>query len=302
MIQPPYLRAGDRVGVLALASQVSYDALFEGLRMLREDWQLDVVEGATLRTSYHQFAGTDDERRTDFQRMLDDPNIKAIFSARGGYGSSKLIDGLSFRRFKKHPKWIVGFSDITALHCHLHCLSFESLHATMPKLFGQEGASNAVETLRKALWGEPVQYEVVAHPFNRTGTATGQVVGGNLCLLAHLIGSRSELDTRGKVLFIEDVEETYYNLDRMMVQLKRARKLDHLAGLIVGQFTDMKDNDTIKFGKNANEIIADFVAEFDYPVCFDFPVGHVPDNRAMIVGREAQLSVTSESTRLIFVN
>lgn len=172
----------------------------------------------------------------------------------------------------------------------------------MPKLFGQEGASNALETLRKALWGEPLQYEVVAHPFNRTGTATGQVVGGNLCLLAHLIGSLSELDTRGKLLFIEDIEETYYNLDRMMVQLKRARKFDHLAGLVVGQFTDMKDNDTIKFGKNANEIIADFVAEYDYPVCFDFPVGHVPDNRAMVVGREAHLSVKSESTRLIFVN
>ncbi len=302
MIRPPYLRAGDRVGVLALASQVSYDALFEGLRMLREDWQLEVVEGATLRTSYHQFAGTDEERRDDFQRMLDDPSIKAIFSARGGYGSSKLIDGLSFRKFKKYPKWIVGFSDITALHCHLHRLAFESLHATMPKLFGQEGAFNAVETLRKALWGEPLQYEIVAHPLNRLGRATGQVVGGNLCLLAHLMGSRSELDTRDKVLFIEDVEETYYNLDRMMVQLRRARKLDQLAGLIVGQFTEMKDNDTIKFGKNANEIIAESVVEYDYPVCFDFPIGHVPDNRAMIVGQEAQLSVTAESTRLIFVN
>lgn len=300
MIRPPYLRAGDRVGVLALASQVSYDALYEGLRVLREDWQLQVVEGATLHTGYHQFSGTDDERRSDFQRMLDDPGMKAIFSARGGYGSSKIIDGLNFSHFKKAPKWVVGFSDITALHCHLHRIGVESLHATMPKLFGQEGGGQAVETLRKALWGEPLRYETAAHPLNRTGTASGQVAGGNICLLAHLLGSRSALDTRGKLLFIEDVEETYYNLDRMMVQLKRARKLDRLAGLIVGQISDMKDNETIKFGKTAYEIIAEYAAHYGYPVCYNFPVGHVADNRAMIVGRQAQLSVTPEMAELRF--
>jgi muramoyltetrapeptide carboxypeptidase len=298
--RPPYLRAGDRVGVLALASQVSYDSLYEGLRVLREEWQLEVVEGNTLRTGYHQFSGTDDERRADFQRMLDDAKMKAIFSARGGYGSSKIIDGLNFRRFKESPKWVVGFSDITALHCHLHRMGVESLHATMPKLFGQEGALNAVDTLRKALWGQPLRYEIAPHSLNRSGMASGQVVGGNVCLLAHLLGSRSALDTRNKLLFIEDVEETYYNLDRMMVQLKRARKLDRLAGLIVGQFTDMKDNDSIAFGKTAQEIIAEYAAEYEYPVCFDFPVGHVADNRAMIVGREAQLTVTSETVQVLF--
>lgn len=300
MTRPPYLRAGDRVGVLALASQVSYDALYEGLRVLREDWQLEVVEGDTLHTNYHQFSGTDDERRADFQRMLDDSKMKAIFSARGGYGSSKIIDRLNFSRFKKSPKWLVGFSDITALHCHLHRMGVESLHATMPKLFGQEGALNAVDTLRKALWGEPLKYEISPYSLNRTGTAFGQVIGGNVCLLAHLLGSRSALDTRGKLLFIEDVEETYYNLDRMMVQLKRALKLDRLAGLVVGQFTDMKDNDTITFGKTAYEIIAEYAAEYEYPVCFDFPVGHVADNRAMIVGREAQLTVMPETVQLLF--
>ncbi|AEI51791.1 S66 peptidase family protein [Runella slithyformis] len=300
MTRPPFLRAGDRVGVLALASQVSYDALYEGLRVLREDWHLEVVEGDTLHTSYHQFSGTDDERRADFQNMLDDPKMKAVFSARGGYGSSRIIDRLNFSRFKKAPKWVIGFSDITALHCHLHCMGVESLHATMPKLFGQEGGGQAVETLRKALWGEPLQYNIGAHPLNRVGTASGQVAGGNICLLAHLLGSRSALDTRGKLLFIEDVEETYYNLDRMMVQLKRARKLDRLAGLIVGQVSDMKDNETIKFGKTAYEIIAEYAAEHGYPVCFDFPVGHVADNRAMIVGREAQLTVTAEAVQLLF--
>ena len=300
MIRPSFLQAGDRVGVVAMASKVSYPSLEEGLRILREDWELDVVEGHTLYSHYNQFAGTDEQRRQDLQHMLDDPSIKAIFSARGGYGSSKIIDTLRFQKFKKSPKWLVGFSDITAVHCHLHRLGFESLHATMPKLFGQEGAENALESLRKALWGEPLMYDVPAHPYNRNGNAAATVVGGNLCLLAHLLGSRSEIDTRGKILFIEDVEEYYYNLDRMMVQLKRARKLDQLAGIVVGQFTDLKDNESASFGKNHFEIISDYVQEFDYPVAFDFPVGHVADNRAMVVGRHALLEVTSENTRLCF--
>lgn len=300
MNRPPFLQTGDCVGVMALASQVPYATLKEGLRILREDWKLEVIEGKTLHTSYHQFSGTDEERRQDFQQMLDDPRIKVIFSARGGYGSSKIIDKLSFRKFKKYPKWIVGFSDITAVHAHIHKLGFESLHATMPKLFGQEGAVFALQTLRKALYGENLRYEIASHPFNRIGSASGQVVGGNLCLLAHLIGSRSELDTRGKILFLEDVEEYYYNLDRMMVQLQRAGKLSQLAGLVVGQFTDLKDNEAIKFGKSAYEIIAEYVAPYDYPVCFDFPVGHVADNRAMIVGRQAQLSVTHEGVQLFY--
>jgi len=300
--RPPFLQTGDRVGVLAMASQLSYSTLEEGLRILREDWKLEVIEGATLHTSYHQFAGTDEERQRDLQQMLDDASIKAIFSARGGYGSSRIIDGLNFRRFRKYPKWIVGFSDITAVHCHLERMGFESLHATMPKLFGQEGAENALQTLKEALWGEELVYEIPAHSFNRPGITQGTVVGGNLCLLAHLLGSRSEIDTRHKILFMEDVEEYYYNLDRMMVQLKRAGKLAQLAGLVVGQFTDLKDNDTSSFGKNHYEIIAEQVAAYDYPVCFDFPVGHVADNRAMIVGREARFSVTSENVQLHFSN
>ncbi len=300
MIKPPFLQAGDRVGVLAMASQVSYPSLEEGLRILREDWQLEVIEGTTLHTRYHQFAGTDEERQKDLQQMLDDATLKAIFSARGGYGSSKIIDGLNFRKFRKYPKWIVGFSDITAVHCHLQRMGFESLHATMPKLFGNEGTENALSTLKKALFGESLSYEIPAHPSNRLGTAQGIVVGGNLCLLAHLIGSRSDLDTRNKILFIEDVEEYYYNLDRMMVQLKRAGKLDQLAGLIVGQFTDLKDNETSPFGKNHYEILTEHTAEYEYPVCYNFPVGHTTDNRAMIVGREALLQVHPENTQLHF--
>ncbi|MFN8347896.1 MAG: LD-carboxypeptidase [Spirosomataceae bacterium] len=300
MIRPPFLQAGDRVGVLAMASQVSYAALQTGLRVLREDWQLEVLEGRTLHTRFNQFAGTDEERREDLQRMLDDSTVKAIFSARGGYGCSKIIDGLSFRRFRKHPKWLIGFSDITALHCHTERLGFESLHATMPKLFGQEGGGQALDTLKKALWGEDLHYEIPARRFNRVGNCRGEIIGGNLCLLAHLIGSRSEPDTRHKILFIEDVDEYYYNLDRMLVQLRRAGKLSRLAGLIVGQFTDLKDNETSPFGQNHYEIIAEHTSAYNYPVCFDFPVGHVADNRTMIIGREARLSVSAEAVQLHF--
>jgi len=300
VIRPPFLQAGDRVGVLALASYVDYASLADGLRILREDWQLEVVEGTTLQKQYHQFAGTDQERQQDLQHFLDDTSLKAIFSARGGYGTSKIIDGLNFRKFRKHPKWIVGFSDITAINCHLYCMGFENLHATMPKLFGREGSENALDTLKKALWGEELSYEVASNPFDKLGTGHGEVVGGNLCLLAHLIGSKSDVDTRHTLLFIEDVDEYYYNLDRMMVQLKRAGKLNKLAGLIVGQFTDLKDNSTTSFGKSHYEIIAEHVASYDYPVCYDFPVGHVNDNRAMIVGRDAKLEVKKGKNTLHF--
>ncbi|MCU0341226.1 MAG: LD-carboxypeptidase [Spirosomaceae bacterium] len=300
MIRPPFLQPHDRVGVVALASRVEYDSLEAGLRVLREEWQLEVIEGETLRSAYHQFAGTDEQRIQDFQQMLHDPNIRAIFSARGGYGSSRLIDRLNFRPLKKSPKWLVGFSDITAIHSHLHCMGIESIHATMPKIFKQEGGENALESLRKSLFGETLHYQTAPHPFNRFGTVRGQVVGGNLCLLAHLVGSRSELDTRGKILFLEDVDEYLYNLDRMMVQLKRARKLAHLAGLVVGQFSDSKDNNNVGFGKDAYEIIAEHTQDYGYPVCFDFPVGHVPDNRAMIVGREATLRIDHAEVELLF--
>ena len=290
-IKPPFLKPRDRVGVLALASKVDYELLQPAFKILREDWQLEVVEGPTLQAQHRQFAGTDAQRLQDFQQMLDDSSIKAIFSARGGYGSSRFIDQAHFRKFKKNPKWIIGFSDITVVHGIIQNLGYESLHATMPKLFGSEEAAESVETLRKFLFGETLQYEVKSHLFNRLGEATGVLTGGNLCLLAHAIGTRSEVDTRQKILFIEDVQEPLYNLDRLMVQLKRARKFQSLAGLIVGQFSELRDNPDAPFGKTEYEIIAEHVAEYDFPVCYDFPVGHTADNWAMPMGRKASLSV-----------
>ncbi|WP_246439849.1 S66 peptidase family protein [Rhabdobacter roseus] len=297
---PSFLQPGDTVGVLAPASRLDYEEVLPGLRVLREQWQLQVQEGTTLRLAHHQFAGTDEERFQDLQAMLDDPSIKAILAARGGYGCSRLLDRLDFTEFRKNPKWVVGFSDLTALMAHLHGMGFASLHASMVKLFTKAGGELALESLRKMLFGEQVAYEVSTHPFNRLGSAEAELVGGNLCLLAHLVGSASDLDTAGKVLFLEDVGEYYYNLDRMLIQLQRAGKLRYLAGLVVGQFTEMRDNRDPTFGQDAYEIIQQHVSAYSYPVCYNFPVGHVADNRALGVGMPVQLKVGESNVTLSF--
>ncbi len=295
---PPFLKANDRVGVLAMASKVVYDDILPAISILKNDWQLEVIEGKTLRGQYHQFAGTDQERLEDLQMMLDDPSIKAIFSARGGYGSSRLLDKLAFKKFKKYPKWVVGFSDITALHCHLHQLGFQSVHSIVPKQFAKIGYETALESLKNILFGGEINYEIPSNPLNRNGQAEGQLVGGNLCLLTHLLGSRSELDTRHKIFFIEDVGEPLYNIDRMMVQLKRANKLKNLAGLVIGQFTELRDNENTPFGKSVYEIIAEHIVDYDYPVCFDFPIGHDEKNNAVRIGETVKLVVGTHNSQL----
>jgi muramoyltetrapeptide carboxypeptidase len=229
-------------------------------------------------------------RAKDFQMMLDDPKIKAIFSARGGYGSSRLLDSVDFTTFQKQRKWVVGFSDITAVHCHIHTLNIESLHGTMPKLFLQEGGEESLESLRKVLFGEEINYKTEPHQRNRLGATNGQLIGGNLAILIHLIGSKSDINYDGKILFLEDVNEYLYNIDRMMIQLKRSGKLQKLVGLIVGSFSDCQD-DEVPFGKTANEIIQEAVADYNFPVCYGFPVGHEVNNWAMPCGREMSLLV-----------
>ena len=299
---PAFLKPGDRVGVLAPASIVKYEDVVPGIRLFTEQWGLGVVEGKTLKTSFNQFSATDEDRLADMQQMLDDPSIKAIIAARGGYGCSRIVDRLNFDEFIQHPKWIVGFSDLTAFLARTFQLGYASIHAPMAKTITCAGAEVAAESLRQMLFGELPAYELPAHPLNRSGHAIAQVVGGNLCLLAHMIGSETETDTDGKILFIEDINEYLYNLDRMMIQLKRSGKLDKLAGLVVGQFTDMKDNNSPTFGKDSYQIIAEHVAEFGYPVCFDFPVGHVGDNRAMGVGMEAAFNVSENAVQLRFLS
>ncbi|MCF0070434.1 LD-carboxypeptidase [Dyadobacter sp. CY261] len=298
---PAFLKPGDRIGIVAPASIVKYEDLVPGIQLFTEQWGLEVVEGKTLRTSFNQFSASDEERLADMQQMLDDPSVRAIIAARGGYGCSRIVDLLNFEKFKRNPKWIVGFSDLTAFLSRTYQLGYASIHAPMAKTITVAGAEAAAESLRKMLFGELPAYDVPAHALNRPGHAIAQVIGGNLCLLAHLIGSETEVDTTGKILFIEDINEYLYNHDRMMIQLKRSGKLSGLAGLIVGQFTDMKDNSSPTFGKDSYEIIHEHVAEFGYPVCYNFPVGHVGDNRAMGVGMQAELIVSPDAVHFRFL-
>jgi muramoyltetrapeptide carboxypeptidase len=224
--------------------------------------------------------------------MLDNKEVKAIFCGRGGYGLSRIIDELDFKNFKKNPKWVVGYSDITILHMHIYeKYEVASLHAPMAAAFNDGGAENEyMESLRKILKGNPTAYSCPVHELNRKGKAEGELIGGNLSLIAHLIGTKSEISTKNKILFIEDVGEYLYNIDRMLLQLKRSGKLNKLAGLIIGGFTEMKDT-TIPFGQEVYDLIRDKVKEYNYPVCFDFPVSHTKRNYALKIGVVHKLTV-----------
>jgi muramoyltetrapeptide carboxypeptidase len=284
----PYLQKGDRIAITCPAKKLPkpMDAAIKVLR----SWGLEVVPGETMEASYHQFAGDDGLRAQDMQRFIDDDSIKAIIAARGGYGTIRIIDKISFDHWKQRPKWLVGFSDITILHSHLHNnYNLQSIHGQMPVNI-PDASTQSLNTLRKALFGEELDYHFHSHDLNRAGEATAPVIGGNLSLLIAALGSASDMDYTGKILFIEDVGEYFYSIDRMLYTLKRAGKLSKLAGLIVGSFTSMKDND-IPFGFTLPEIVMNVVAAYDYPVCFDFPAGHIPDNHAIILGREMQLTI-----------
>lgn len=294
MIQPHFLKPGDTIGIVAPARKVSPEELSDGIKIL-EGWGFNVRLGKNIFKEQNQFSGGDEERAADLQMMLDDADVKAIISARGGYGTVRIIDKLDFSKFKQHPKWLVGYSDMTVLHNHLQSnLQTQSIHACMvfnmqPDKFDKD----AVESLGKALTGVPLHYKFSSannQSLNRNGNAKGILCGGNLSLIYALSGSVSDIDTSKKILFIEDLDEYLYHIDRMMIQLKRSGKLQNLAGLIVGGMSDMKDN-TVPFGKTAEEIIREHVNEFDYPVCFDFPAGHIKNNLALIMGATVELSV-----------
>ena len=294
---PPYLTIGDTVAITCPAKKLTRDIL-DAVTLL-ESWGLNVVLGETVKASWHQFAGTDELRASDMQQFLDDPNIKAIFAARGGYGTIRIIDRIDFSGFKKHPKWIIGFSDITVLHSHIQAVyKTESIHGQMP-LTIPDGSSVSLETLRKALFNEALDYNYTSAVKNRSGEANAVLIGGNLTLMVMMAGSVSEQDYSEKILFLEDVGEYLYSLDRMMWNLKRSGKLTYLKGLIVGSFTEMKDND-IPFGQTAEQIIMEHVKEFDFPVCFNFPAGHINDNRALIFGRKVNILVEEQNVSLTY--
>ncbi len=296
---PPYLKKGDTIAITCPAGYMAAEKAQTCIATL-QSWSYNVMVGKTLGSnSKNYFSGTDEDRRDELQAMLDDENINAILFGRGGYGVGRIIDSLDFTQFKKKPKWIIGFSDITVLHSHIFSnLKIATLHAPMAAAFNDGGYKNEfVQSLQKALAGKKAKYKCTAYPFNKKGTATGELVGGNLCLLAHLTGTPSDINTKNKILFIEDIGEQIYNIDRMLYQLKRSGKLKNLAGLIVGGFTDMKDTDR-PFGKTVEEVIYEIVAEYKYPVCFNFPVSHGKENYALKVGGKYQLVISNKLTKL----
>jgi muramoyltetrapeptide carboxypeptidase len=284
---PPFLKSGDAIGIVATARKVSLEEINPAISIL-EEWGLIPVIGKTIGLMENQFAGNDLERMEDLQRMLDDDNIKAIILARGGYGTVRIIDQLDFTDFIKHPKWICGFSDVTVLHSHINMnFNIATIHSPMCFNFPKAVELN---TLKKALIGDELKYIIPSDELNIKGNAMGELIGGNLSILYSLVGSKSDINTDGKILFLEDLDEYLYHIDRMMMNLKRSGKLANLKGIIVGGMTDMKDN-TIPFGKTAEEIILDAVKEYDYPVCFSFPAGHVGNNSALIMGGMVSLDV-----------
>lgn len=295
MYIPASLKSGDTIALVCTARKIDR-SLIEPAVHLFEQQGFKVKIGESVGAEYHQYAGTDELRRKDLQRMLDDPEVKAIISCRGGYGTVRIIDDIHYGNFLEKPKWIIGYSDITAIHSHLnHVMGIGTLHATMPVNFSTNTAE-AIQSLLDVLSGKKITYESPEHTLNRLGTASGEVVGGNLSILYSLLGTKTLLHTSGRILFLEDLDEYLYHIDRMMMALKRGGKLQNLAGMIVGGMTDMKDN-VIPYGKTAEEIILEHVQEYNYPVCFGFPAGHIDDNRAIKLGAVAQLDVTENGVR-----
>lgn len=302
MTRPNHLKEGDKIGIISTARKISDIELQPAITKLQE-WGFEVVLGNNLFQEHHQFAGTDEQRAADLQKMMDNDSVKAIICARGGYGTVRIIDKLDFSKFKQHPKWLIGYSDVTVLHSYIHeQLNIETLHATMPINFPEKGGDSAsTEGLRKFLFGEITPYEFNTHTLNRSGNCEGVLVGGNLSILYALRGTNIDIDTKGKILFIEDLDEYLYHIDRIMTNLKLGGKLSLLKGLVIGGMSDMNDNQ-VPFGKNACEIIAEAVAEYDYPVCFNFPAGHKEPNMPLIMGRDVKLEVSSTGSCLTFDN
>ncbi len=300
MISPPNLRKGDTIGIVAPAGCLSEPEIAPAVDIFRS-WGLNVVFGKHLFNHRNSFAGTDNQRADDFQRMLDDQLIRAILCARGGYGTIRIIDRLRFGNFLKYPKWIVGYSDITVLHAIMQqCLGTESVHGAMPRIVPPQLPDVAsLDSLRAVLFGQVSEYTLQPHRLNLPGKATGILIGGNLSVLYSLAGTSCEYDTRGKILFLEDLNEYLYHIDRMIMNLKIRGRLEELSGLIIGGMIGMKSSPS-GFHKPAYDIIREAVAGYGYPVMFGFPAGHGRPNLSLVMGREVKLFVGPNSCKLFF--
>lgn len=302
LIQPPYLKAGDTVAIVAPSGILKgRTEEINNAKALLKSWNLNVIVGEHVFNQAAHFAGTDDERCEDFQNALDDPKIKAIWSARGGYGAVRILDKLDYTKFKISPKWIIGYSDITALHSQVHNLGFESLHAMMCVSLSDDikKLEHTISTFKAALFGQPMLYTLEGSNFNKIGSASGQLVGGNLTILQSMLGSQTSIDTSGKILFIEEIGEYAYHIDRMLQSLKRAGYFNNCKGVIVGDITKVKKN-TTPWGKPIQQLILDALSEYDFPIAFNMHAGHEPDNRALIFGRTVELKVERDQSTVIF--
>jgi muramoyltetrapeptide carboxypeptidase len=297
MIIPPSLKKGDTIAILATARKNTDDNLKPAIDLMHS-WGLEVVIGKTIGLDNNQLAGTDEQRAADLQEQMDNPNIKAIWCVKGGYGTVRIIDLLDFTKFKQNQKWIFGFSDVTIIHSYLNKLNIATIHGAMP-ITVAKATPETIETLRKSLFGESLKYEIPFDAANKLGKAKGEIVGGNLSILYSLMGSNAQIDCKGKILFIEDIDEYLYHIDRMMMSLKRCGCFDDLKGLIVGGMTKMRDNE-IPWGKNANQIIDDVTKGYSFPILYNFPAGHFRDNRALIFGKQVSLELNTKTSKLTF--
>jgi len=300
MIQPPYLTSGNTVGIVSTARKISLEELQPAVSLL-ESWGLNVKFSKHLFAEDNQFAGSEAQRTESLQAFLDDGIIHAILCARGGYGTVQIVDQLDFTKFKSNPKWVIGYSDVTTLHCHVHQnVGVETIHGIMPINFPKDGSENeSTKTLKQALFGQLKGYEFESHEFNQLGECEGELIGGNLSILYSLSGTNSAVNTKGKILFIEDLDEYLYHIDRMMMNLKKSGFLSGLKGIIVGGMSDMNDN-AIPYGQTALEIIKNRVSDLDIPVAYNFQAGHCDPNKAIYFGRKCRLNVGKSGSSLQF--
>ncbi|WP_273289775.1 LD-carboxypeptidase [Winogradskyella sp.] len=302
LIRPPYLKAGDTVAIVAPSGILkNREREVQQAIDLLKSWGLHSVVGKHVFSKADHFAGTDDERCEDLQRAMDDPKISAIWCARGGYGTVRILDKLNYSKFKKNPKWVIGYSDITALHNQLHNEGYESLHALMCVSLTKdlEDVKSSIETFKSALFGNPTNYTLEGSEYNRNGEASGQLVGGNLTILHTMLGSKESIDTSGKILFIEEIGEYKYHIDRMLQSMKRAGYFDNLKGLVVGDMSKLRKNTTL-WGTSVEQLVLDALKEYDFPIAFNMPAGHEKDNRALVLGRAVELKVDKKESTLTF--